>query len=263
MVSRSNLREVFFVTFGTTVLLGALAGLTLFLGLPFAKLKGLSSDTRTFLNSLAIGVLFFLFFDVLSQALSPVEALVVVKNPEFVTYLLVFVVGVGFGLLGLIYYERWILKGKKASPRTLAFMIALGIGLHNFSEGLAIGSSSRAGLIALALTLIVGFGLHNITEGFGIVSPLTESNPSWGFLLGLGLLGGGPTFLGTVIGYGAKDPLLSVLFLSLAAGALVYIIGELQAMARKLGSPGVYGWGLLLGFTAAILTDLILTAAGA
>src|SRR5207244_9855305 len=84
----------------------------------------------------------------------------------------------------------------------LAILIAIGIGLHNFSEGLAIGQSAAKGEVSLAMLLVIGFGLHNSTEGFGIVAPLATEpvRPSWRFLLLLGLTGGGPTFFGTVVG---------------------------------------------------------------
>ena len=92
-------------------------------------------------------------------------------------------------------------------------VIALAIGLHNFAEGLAIGVSAKAGAIGLATVLIIGFGLHNATEGFGIVGPLGGVRPSWSWLGRAGLIGGGPTFLGTIVGYQvnshpARAPLL-------------------------------------------------------
>lgn len=90
-----------------------------------------------------------------------------------------------------------------ASTRSLALMIAIGLGLHNFSEGLAIGQAAATGAIAFATVLIVGFGLHNVTEGFGIAAPMASDSdrPSWSFLGVAGLIGGGPTFLGTIVGY--------------------------------------------------------------
>src|SRR5438477_140416 len=80
-------------------------------------------------------------------------------------------------------------------------VIAVAIGLHNFAEGLAIGVSAKVGAISLATVLIIGFGLHNATEGFGIVGPLGGARPSWSWLACAGLIGGAPTFLGTVVGY--------------------------------------------------------------
>ena len=142
-------------------------------------------------------------------------------------------------------------------------MIAAGIGLHNFSEGLAIGQSAGRGEIAFAVILIVGFGLHNATEGFGIVGPLVGGDrPSWAFLGLAGLIGGGPTFIGTIVGYYFLSSAMFVLFLSLAAGALVYIIGELFHINRRPGTKFQGGLGLFVGFIFGYITDLILTIAG-
>ena len=147
----------------------------------------------------------------------------------------------------------------------LAFFIALGIGLHNLSEGLAIGQSAASGELRLALLLIVGFGLHNATEGFGIVAPLAGDpvRPTWGFLLALGLIGGGPTLVGTVIGQAFTDTTLFVAFLGLAAGSILYVVIELLHVGRKIGQPEVARWAILGGLLAGFATDMILTAAGA
>jgi ZIP family zinc transporter len=150
-----------------------------------------------------------------------------------------------------------------ALPRQIALGTAVGLGLHNFSEGLAIGSSAAKGDLTLALTLVVGFGLHNVTEAFGIAAPLAGKRPSWALLGLVGLIGGGPNFVGTIVGYTFASPAVSVLFLSLAAGALVFVIGELFAAGRKLASPLWNGWGIGIGFLAGLLTDLVLIALGA
>src|SRR6202011_4797095 len=124
------------------------------------------------------------------------------------------------GLLTLTYGNRRLLgraKGatNQASPRGLALAIAAGLGFHNLSEGLAIGQSAASGAIAFAGVLVIGFALHNITEGVGIAGPVTmsASRPSWAFLGVAGLLGGGPTVIGTMIGLFATSVSLSVLFL--------------------------------------------------
>src|SRR5207342_2053262 len=124
-----------------------------------------------------------------------------------------------------------------SEPKRLAFFIALGIGFHNFSEGLAIGQSAAAGEVSLALLLIIGFGLHNATEGFGIVAPMAAEGetPSWSFLLLLGLIGGGPTFLGTLIGQSFVNDTVFMACLALAAGSILYVVIELLGVARKLG----------------------------
>ena len=128
---------------------------------------------------------------------------------------------------------------------------------------MAIGQSAGSGEIAFATLLIIGFGLHNATEGFGIVGPLVgKEHPGWGFLGLAGLIGGGPTFLGTLVGYYLTSQAMSVLFLALAAGALVYILGELFNLNRQPGVKFQAGLGLFLGLILAFGTDLILVAAG-
>jgi ZIP family zinc transporter len=149
--------------------------------------------------------------------------------------------------------------------------VAVGIGLHNFAEGLAIGQSAASGELALALLLVIGFGLHNATEGFGIVAPLAGDTdlagnvrrPSWGFLLALGAIGGGPTFVGTLVGHQFTSEVVSVLFLTLAAGSILYVVTQLLGVAAKARRPDVLAYGLLLGLFAGFLTDAIVTAAGA
>src|SRR5262249_1167844 len=98
--------------------------------------------------------------------------------------------------------------------------IAIAIGLHNFAEGLAIGVSAKPGAIGLATVLIIGFSLHNATEGFGIVGPLGDVRPSWAWLGLAGLVGGGPTFLGTLVGYQVHSDALELCFYALAGGAI-------------------------------------------
>ena len=150
-------------------------------------------------------------------------------------------------------------------PQRLAFFIALGIGFHNFSEGLAIGQSAAAGEVSLALLLIIGFGLHNATEGFGIVAPMAAEGerPSWSFLLLLGLIGGGPTFVGTLIGQSFVNDTIFMACLALAAGSILYVVIELLGVARKLGHKELATWGIVIGLFAGFATDLVLVAAGA
>ena len=258
--------------FLTTVLLGAFAGFTIFVGLPIARLKDPSRAWQAFLNAVATGVLVFLFWDILTKASEPISAALDVARtgdyPNFVTLLVLFVSGIGVGLLGLVYFDRGVPRRYKrsgqAAPAQLALMIATGIGLHNFSEGLAIGQVSRAGTLELAAILIIGFALHNLTEGFGIAAPLTVGpRPSWAFLGLAGLIGGTPTFVGTIVGYSVKSEAVFVFCLSLAAGSILYVIGELLASGRRFQLPEVATWGMFLGLIAGFGTDLILTWAGA
>jgi ZIP family zinc transporter len=256
----------------TAVALGAFAGATIFLGLPVARIKGLPKPVQGLLNAFATGILVFLLWDILSHGGAPVEkALIAARSGAagpFVLMAVIFAGGIAVGLLGLVYFNRALFGRLKhgaqsPSPRSLSLAIATGLGLHNLSEGLAIGESAHVGAIAFAGVLVVGFALHNITEGFGIAAPMTmDPKPaSWTFLGVAGLIGGGPTFLGTWIGYLASSDYVYIAFLALAAGALLYVVNELFNVGRKLSSPPGFAWGLLLGFLTAYSTDLVLTLA--
>src|SRR3979490_1400902 len=180
-----------------TLILGAVAGLTIFLGLPMARMRSMRVGVGVALNAVATGILIFLFWDVVSHGVDPVDAhLQAHEWGLFAAYAALLSVGFAAGMMGLVYYDRW-LKSKRATPlvgpgaaavdefthrswfetltpgKRLALLIATGIGLHNFGEGLAIGQSSAAGQLSLALVLIIGFGLHNATEGFGIIGPMS------------------------------------------------------------------------------------------
>ena len=143
-------------------------------------------------------------------------------------------------------------------------MIALGIGLHNFGEGLAIGSSSHLGAVALSTVLVIGFGLHNATEGFGIVSPLVgaTNRPSWGFLGLVALIGGGPTTVGTLVGWYWSSTSLSIVFLSLAGGSIIFVICQLLYIAARSANPTTVYLGIAAGLLAGFVTDIIVTSAG-
>ncbi|MEZ0065257.1 ZIP family zinc transporter [Streptacidiphilus sp. MAP12-20] len=257
-------------------LLGAIAGFTIFLGLPIGRLRAPLPRTRALLNAVAIGILVFLLWDVLTHAWEPIDSALSGHHYGSATGNgLVFVGCFAVGLMGLVYFDRLMARKAAAAGElagagrsrfdTLAMMIAIGIGLHNFAEGLAIGNSAATGQLQLAVLLIIGFGLHNATEGFGIVAPLAAegSRPSWGRLAVLGLIGGGPTFLGTVVGQSVTNDTLSIGFLTLAAGSILYVVIELLAVARKVAMKELVTWGILAGVTAGFLTDAVVTAAGA
>jgi len=203
---------------------------------------------------------------VLSQAIDPVQAAVKSgSRGAAATDLVVLLAGLAVGLLALVLFEQHFLRrepGVAPSGTTLGYMIASGIGMHNLSEGLAIGASAATGHLPLAVLLIIGFGLHNMTEGFGISAPL-GGGASWSFVALAGLIGGGPTFFGTILGINFHSTAVSVLFLALAAGSIMYVLSQLLPMIRRAQMQQLVMSGLILGFTVAFSTDLVLVAAGA
>ena len=272
-------------------ILGAFAGLTIFLGLPLGRVRAKMPRTKAFLNAVAIGILIFLLWDVLTNAWEPADS--ALGQHHYGTAVVdgaVMLVCVGIGLMGLVYFDRWMKRraarlrpegpgaatvhpapiaagpdAARAQAAGLSMLIAVGIGMHNFGEGLAIGASAAAGQLSLALLLVIGFGAHNATEGFGIVAPLAAAGerPTWPRLLLLGLIGGGPTFVGTVVGMQVTSPLLGIAFLALAAGSILYVVIELLAVARATRLKELVTWGILLGLVLGFVTDAIVSAAGA
>ena len=277
---------------GQIVLLGAIAGLTIFIGLPVGRIRGISAMWRAVLNAGAAGVLVFLLVETVAHAFEPVEEAVEESEwGEFAVRGVIFTVAFGLGLLGLVYYDRWVknrvhraqnasmgpgaasvadfgVAGRVAGlsePKRIALFIAIGIGIHNFAEGLAIGQSAESGAVSLAVLLVIGFALHNATEGFGIVAPLTSEQemPSWGFLLAMGAIAGLPTFVGTVVGQAWTNQNLEIAFLALAAGSILYVVVQLLRVAAKLDHDQMHVmWGLFAGIVLGFGTELVLVAAG-
>ena len=277
------------MSFAETALLGALAGGTIFLSLPFGRLPALSSKARVALAMFAVGVLSFLFVDVLGHGFQIVEGAVNRYSDGTGSFgraaLLTALLGGGFalGCAGLGSFEQRVRPKRppiaggatpalasgvagEAMPRARALQtamtVAAAIGLHNFAEGLAIGVSAKAGEIGLATVLIVGFALHNATEGFGIVGPLGGVRPSWRWLGLAGLIGGGPTFIGSMIGYTVSSDALELAFYALAGGAILYVIGEVWQAMRRVGHRELGLWLLSLGFIVGVVTDMVVAYGG-
>lgn len=259
--------------FGWTIVLGAIAGLTIFLGLPIARMRNVPPNAIGALNAIAIGILVYLVVEIAANATQPlVQAVQHLHRAggsswPVIVMALAYIGGLFAGLVGLGALATKLSKRAAAQahdPYVLASIIAIGIGAHNFAEGLAIGASAASGATAIAVGLIVGFGLHNATEGFGIAAPLAgRVVPRKRLLFLAGIVAGGPTFLGTVIGYAFHSTTLSVLFLATAIGALVFVIGELWSVLRR--APGITAFmttALACGFFIALATELILDING-
>jgi ZIP family zinc transporter len=246
----------------------------------------------------SVGILAFIFVDVLSNGLAIIHT--ALKHAEnhtgSVAYLVLLVALLAGGFLvgssGLAAIERRMRalgprnppiaggSGATAVARSEAdaladelvlarrralrtgLTIAGAIGVHNFAEGLAIGVSARAGAISLATVLIIGFALHNATEGFGIVGPLGDVKPSWRWIGLAGLIGGGPPFLGSLVGYAVTSHPLELVFYAAAGGAILYVIGEVWNGMRRYGHRELGLLMLSAGFLVGVLTDLIVTYGG-
>jgi zinc transporter, ZIP family len=287
------------LSFSETAALGAIAGFTIYLGLPIGRANGLGARARVGLSMLSAGILAFIFMDVGSEGLGIVESHLEAYEANdaslwpvvglFALLSVGFMLGVGAiatvqRRLGRAAAPAPAIAGGEAavamSPAELAehrravdaidrralrtaMAIAVAIGLHNFAEGLAIGVSAQAGEIGLATVLIVGFALHNSTEGFGIVGPLGGVRPSWRWLGLAGLVAGGPTFLGAMVGYQITSDALELCFYALAGGAILYVIGEIWSGARRLGHTELGLYLLGAGFLLGVATDLVVAYGGA
>jgi zinc transporter, ZIP family len=286
------------MSFIETVALGAIAGLTIFLGLPLGRVKLLDDRLRVGLAMFSVGILAFIFMDVTKHGEQILETTVAHYKahtagfPHVLGLFALLAVGFTVGTAGISAVERRLrsrrampapLAGGEAgavlSPREIAhsqesaedarqralgtgMVIAVAIGLHNFAEGLAIGVSAKAGAIGLATVLIIGFGLHNATEGFGIVGPLGGVRPSWKWLGLAGLIGGGPTLLGTIVGYQVNSEPLELMFYALAGGAVLYVIGEIWMGMRRYGYRTFGLYLIAAGFLVGVATDLVVSYGG-
>ena len=226
--------------------------------LPF--LRRLPQKWVDFFLALTAGLLVFLGVDAVHEALEVAEAV-----PGAFQGVGLVVLGVVGALAVLYAVDGWMRSRRQGglTPLYIAGLIALGIGLHNLGEGLAIGAASALGEVGLTSFLIIGFMLHNVTEGLGIVSPLARSRPSIGALIGLGLLAGLPTIVGAWSGALAYSPTLSVLFLAIGAGAIVQVVWEiakLLAQGTKEATAPLNAVGFAVGVLVMYVTGLVVAA---
>lgn len=232
--------------------LGAFVGVVpVALGLMWFPLLGRIGEQGTqFLLALTIGLLVFLLVDTVLEGVEIAHTI-----PEvFQAVPLIFFAGLlsFMTLVGVGARKHAPDRNTPTGRLWMATSIAVGIGLHNLGEGMAIGASIAIGEAALGTFLVVGFTLHNITEGLGIGVPIARVRPGVGRLAGLALIAGAPAILGTWIGGFAYSPLLAVVFLSIGAGAILQVIYELgRLLVVRTGAPAT-GWVNLGGITAGL-----------
>ena len=251
-------------TFWRYALIGTYVGvIPVALGLlwyPF--LRRLGSAGMNFVLAMTVGLLAFLVVDTLQEAIE-----VAVELPGVFSGIPLVILLTLLTLLGLLGTERLLRTGREEATRLgTSYRIALGIGLHNLGEGLAIGAAFALGEAALGAFLVVGFTLHNITEGVGIAAPILKERPRLAHFLWLTLLGGGPAILGTWIGGFAFSNLLAAVFLAVGAGAILQVIYEVTRLLLKdsgrskspaLSAPNL--GGLLTGVAVMYATALLVS----
>jgi len=249
-------------TFWAFTLIGLYVGIIpVFLGIFwFPALRQLGRGTMTFLMAATAGLLIFLGLDTIAEALE-----VAAKVPS--AFQGIGLIGIGavatFLLLDAISRRQANVSGNESDRRlALAFMIAVGIGIHNLGEGLAIGAAYNVGEIALGTFLVVGFIIQNITEGLGIIAPVLRDKPSVGRLALMGLVGGGPAIIGAWIGGYTPSPFLAVLFLAIGTGAIFEVVYEIAKLIQKdtthESMPMTVFSGVLTGMLLLWVTGLII-----
>jgi zinc transporter, ZIP family len=251
-------------TFWRYALIGTYVGvIPVALGLlwyPF--LRRLGSSGMNFVLALTVGLLAFLVIDTLEEAMEVATGL-----PGVFSGIPMVILLTSLTLLGLLGAERLFRRGREEASRlATSYRIALGIGLHNLGEGLAIGAAFALGEAALGVFLVVGFTLHNITAGVGIAAPILRERPSLTHFVWLALLGGGPAVLGTWIGGFAYSPLTSTIFLAVGAGAILQVIYEVTRLLLKDSAqsktPALSGanlGGLVMGVAIMYATALLVS----
>ena len=249
-------------TFWSFTLIGFYVGvIPIFLGIFwFPALRQLGRRTMVFLMAATAGLLIFLGLDTLAEAFE-------VASEIPTAFQGIGLIGIGavstFMLLDAISKRQTNLTGNEADRRlAIALMIAVGIGLHNLGEGLAIGAAYNVGEIAFGTFLVVGFIIQNITEGLGIIAPVLRDKPGIGRLALMGLIGGAPAIFGAWIGGYTPSPFLAVLFLGIGAGAIFEVIYEIAKLIQKDTSkqafPVTVFSGVLTGMLLLWVTGLLI-----
>jgi ZIP family zinc transporter len=252
--------------YGLMTLLGTYVGvIPVILGMLFMPLlRRISDDWVRLFMAVTIGLLGFLVIDGSLEGIDIGQS----ASGAFGGVELLFI-GAALSYLALTAIDRWLKSGMErrkaagASAFHLSLMVAIGIGLHNLGEGLAIGSAYAVGSLALGAFLVIGFAIHNTTEGLAIVAPLARAErPGLWRLLGLGLIAGGPAILGAVIGAAAYNQELAAFLIGVGVGAIVQVIGQLLPAIRDSRGQVLYPLsiaGLVVGAGILYVTSLLVS----
>ena len=237
--------------------LGAIAGvIPVYLGILAALFLGkiLPRTWEGGLIGLATGVIVYLFFDLMHEATELTGA------RDLVSWV-VFLGSLGLSFVGLVALESSQVFGGRSGSRVLSlpYMIAVGMGLHNLGEGLAIGASYAGGQYTLSALLVAGFGLHNGTEGFGIVGAAGKTPMSWRDVFLLGLIAGVPTCVGTFLSGQGVSSYVAIGCYALAAGSLLYVVLSLTVVSYTATRRVQVAAGMFAGISLMYLTAMVLT----
>ena len=251
---------------GTFALLGLYAGvIPVLLGLlwyPF--MRRLGTRWVHFFLSLTIGLLAFLVIDAVEEAFEAASGM-----PESFHDAELIAMGIVGAILGLRLVSSVGKRLRDSGDATgaalaVAYMVAIGIGLHNMGEGLAIGAAYSVGAIALGSFLVIGFAIHNTTEGLAIVAPLGQTRPPLWHLGVMGAIAGLPTILGAWLGGFSYSPIVATLFISIGAGAIIQVMIEIGRMIDRSETGGLLAplnaTGLALGMVLMYATALLVVA---
>lgn len=242
-------------------LIGVLIGVVpVLLGMAFLPLlRRVTAATSRVLMAFTVGLLGFLAADATVEGLElGAEGGGAFGGPVLL------VLGAALAWLALTAVTRWMGgRGRLTTGPRLALLVAIGIGLHNLGEGLAVGSAFAVGELALGVSLVVGFAMHNTTEGIAIVAPLREGRVGWGRFVALALVAGAPAAVGTVVGATFATPAQATFLLGLGIGAIVQVVGllapQLRSSERAQVELPVLG-GLAAGVLVMYLTGLLVAA---
>ena len=224
-------------------------------------IKKLGKNAFNFFLAFTIGLLLFLGLDAIEEAFEISDThLAPVFNGELLIATVVILSFLGLYGIGNLLIKRSEFS-KMSKGLAISLMVAVGIGLHNLGEGLAVGAAIALGQVALSTFLIIGFAIHNTTEGLAIAAPLTRTKSVIGKMVGFGLIAGIPAIFGTWIGGFSFSPFFTIIFLSIGAGAIFQVVWSIfQFIKGESGSLSTISviCGIASGLVIMYLTSIFI-----